>query len=793
MSDKLNVPSETRRPLLSGGEKLREVPKKVGHPPGTKYHPYDHNESFQLLSPQAATMREALHALPRGAVSKHIVFEARLLPNYLAKSYHPVEILHEYDLYPVGARGAQGTLRTKARVVEGSETKILLLAGTPSSLDAFSAGVLAGPLAAPESRWDCLQRFDELTLPPAKRIIRSIPADAVEDEFITWEAVLSMIGRNEKERLRWNDEVIEQWTAWVEKAEGIVYHDYVRTVGTLTFVPIKARKDAIRTVAGFNLLRSVRPMPQIRPLPDGLLRRTRPTLLPPPPDSGAKPTSPGRIAIFDGGFDARLPHVSQFSTLTHVTPEPFDAACLQHGTLVTSAALYGHIPGGLVPLPTPAAGVDHYRVLPVPRKEAADVGAYWILDRIRETVARTRPGIVNLSIGPAISVEDGFEPDRWTSELDALAHEYGTLFVVAAGNNGEDDRSLGLHRVQVPSDMANGVGVGACDSRAIGSACKRAPYSAWGPGRFGQLVQPTGVAFGGSDLEPFSGFGSGGALSVSAGTSFAAPTAARGFALLGAGLNSELRTLPVMRAIGVHFSGRKSRAHPVLELGHGRLSDTYENIWECAASDCSVIYRDTLDYGETAAMYLPFPDGLPPHEMVELEWTVSYVSDINPASGPDYTTLGLDLTFRPNEDDRVLYLDDGKGKPKKVEDIDLRRDADRIATLMARDPRYSCSSVPKSISTWKRYRNESELRKDGKWETVVCGSHKRVAGNLRSPFIELKYLHRNAVAGSTTHPPLRFAMVVSMRAQKGVALYDRVRQEYRMLAPLVRLSAPVSV
>ena len=111
-----------------------------------------------------------------------------------------------------------------------------------------------------------------------------------------------------------------------------------------------------------------------------------------------------------------------------------------------------------------------------------------MLDRIKEEVEQKGHRIVNLSLGPTLAVEEDMEPNRWTSELDHLAWERDVLFVVAAGNDGEADRATGLHRVQVPADMANGMAVGACDAPSPDAPWARAPYSSMGPGRHGSRV-----------------------------------------------------------------------------------------------------------------------------------------------------------------------------------------------------------------------------------------------------------------------------------------------------------------
>ena len=78
--------------------------------------------------------------------------------------------------------------------------------------------------------------------------------------------------------------------------------------------------------------------------------------------------------------------------------------------------------------------------------------------------------------------------------LDVLAHSHKVTFCVAAGNNGE---VAGEERIQAPSDMVHGLGVGAFT--LDGMLPKHAPYSCRGPGRECAKVKPDVAALGGCE------------------------------------------------------------------------------------------------------------------------------------------------------------------------------------------------------------------------------------------------------------------------------------------------------
>ena len=83
------------------------------------------------------------------------------------------------------------------------------------------------------------------------------------------------------------------------------------------------------------------------------------------PDPPLNSDSTVTIGVFDGGVDQKSSYFGPFVTARDLTSEAPEPTLMQHGTLVTSALLFGHISPG-APLPQPIARVAHYRVLPAP-------------------------------------------------------------------------------------------------------------------------------------------------------------------------------------------------------------------------------------------------------------------------------------------------------------------------------------------------------------------------------------------------------------------------------------------
>jgi hypothetical protein len=771
---------DKRRPLLARGEKLSELAarQQLG---GDKFHPVSLQRAWEKLTPKAELVLAELGRMPASSRGQHVVFETTLLPNYLASSYFPEEVISRSGLYVVGSRLARETHVTKNKVRGDQPTKTLLLAGAPAQVRSFARRLTEKPTMANERAWETFRRFADVSLPSPERIIVRRP-DLGAGEVITWEAVLTHIYDEPFHEHDWADENFQRWTTYVAGLGGRVDVDYRRDVEHLTFVPVELAGEALHDAARFNLLRAIRPMPELRPFPDDLLR------IAPLPTKPSRAADEGRvpeitIAAFDGGVDSNLALFRPFVSTVDLTPEPPDPRAVRHGSMVTSAQLYGSIQPGQQ-LPDPPARVIHHRILPVPATAAGPLGVYWILDRLVERVRADGHSLVSLSIGPDEPVEDGQEPTRWTAELDALAAD-GVTFIVAAGNNGERDSVLGLNRVLAPGDMVNGISVGACTT-SYGAAI-RASYSPVGPGREGQRVAPTGVAFGGSESEPFVAIDPSGRLANTAGTSFAAPVAARGVADLWTALDQTRRTPAHSRLFAVHFASRAARGHRLLELGHGRLPSDYAAFFECPPNEVTVLYEDDLPRSDVVAMRIPFPLGLAPDTEIRAEWTMSFVASVDPRDPCDYALQGLEVTFRPHDGRRTLSNPADKSDTRIV---DMEREAAEIRRDLAAGYRLS---EPKAHSGW-RPKAEGDQRSSGKWDTLVRGRVKLPSQDLFRPRMDVLHLRRadgHLISGDAV-PPLRFTMLLTIKAPIGVEIYDRVASQFPILVPVVQIPARVS-
>jgi hypothetical protein len=716
-----------------------------------------------------------------------VIFEAKLLPNYLAGSHYPKALLDYVQLYPVGSRRSSGTYVTRKRAPRENEpTKTYLLAGDDAAVERLAAVIAAGPSRAPKGVWEDIREFDLLQLSVPDTVVRGMPDDAADGELVTWEAVVNGIGTTPKERARFTDEVVEKFIRYVESLRGEVDRSFIRRVDGLTFLPVALTTTDVSEAAAFNALRAIRPMPRVRDLdvlfrsadisPTDAAQVVADTVSAPPPRTAE------RIAVFDGGVDLTDTALAPYVTLHALTTERVSRA-IRHGTMVTSALLYGYGAADADGTQRPVALVDHYQVIPPPKSTGTvDTEFYWVLEQIAKYAVADKHQIVNLSLGPPRSMEDDAEPHAWTATLDDIAKRHGILFLCAVGNNGAAPRN----RIRVPADMVNGLAVGACRSRDAAVPVRRAAYSALGPGRSGQRIAPLGVAFGGSkaDNAPFRARGLGGRPEEDEGTSFATPLVSHGIADLRAMLDGPRPD--TLRAFAAHFvEGQAARGHDARDIGHGRLRETYQAIWDCGPNSVTLLYDVEMQKGRLLALPLPVPLGVRPDAEIRVVFTVCYSSAVQAQHAADYTRAGLDITFRPH--DQIFTVSDvSTTPPRRIRTFHLEEDRDALAEL-ARTRQVKLSAHPVAKSGWRRSRWEGDQRDAGKWDTLVRADWRFAARELRGSRLDLQYYARDGVRlMDRDTPALPLTVLVTVEGPADVPIYDLVQQQLQALVPLVQ-------
>jgi hypothetical protein len=726
--------------LLGKGERLTS-PVIVKTGPPDKVPAYTVAEARRRLGSMASQTSSALDKLPADACpDDRAVAAVTLNPEYIAKSFFPGDLLRALGLEQVGSRPrrVKPEQKSKGRTPEEAMTTELFVAGPRSAFRDWERRVAR---MDPESRVGLeIVTIEEVRAPtPASKIKGTLPASGK----VILEVVLH------------SDELSGEFATVPSFAKFLRNRSVEATLerrfysGGLCFLEIEAPAERVAEIAQFTAVRAVRQMPTLRVL--------RPTIRTAAlaPQAVSLPSEPAididiKAAIFDGGVpDGHA--ASQWTNAYDTTGTgPADGDYLDHGLSVTSAFLFGHI-DPTKSVPRPYCNVDHYRVLDdVPGQDPREL--YEVLYRIRSVLAQKNYQLINLSLGPILSVEDD-DVHAWTAVLDEHLASRDTLATVAVGNTGESDALAELNRIQVPADCVNALAVGACDSPD--SDWTRASYSSVGPGRSPGLIKPDLVGFGGSMQRPFLTIGPETIpeLRPTSGTSFAAPSVLR----LGAGVRAHFgdsMNMLAIRALLIHCS--ETSKLPMTEVGRGRIAPDLEALVLCGDDTVRLVYQGTISAAKYIRAAVPLPSG-PIDGKVKLTATLCYATACDPHHPGNYTRAGLEPTFRPH--------------------ADKRKNLDQIH---ANSRSFFGSGGVKGLS-------EEELRRDAmKWENTMHESHSMLGSSLKDPVFDIHYNSRMEGQNHTPGSSLRYALIISLTAPKVTDLYDQVVRRYASLIEPLR-------
>ena len=756
------------RPLLTGGEKLREILDAPPQGGGAKTYPVAFDEASAILQPQVSAAQQASAALPDRFKGKHVIYEATLRPEFLANSYFPADLLKKVGFTAVGSRFGE-TLRhaTKTRDADPrATTKTLFLAGDEANLAALSSLLAKDSGLLTESVRHAVQAIAAIDLSVSSST-RSAVAATTESELVTWESVLHPEPKFRGEVGLASKRTRSKWADLVNELGGHVEDDWIRTSGDFTYIPVGLTVEALEAARAFNSLRTIAPMPRARHVEHVKELDVAQLLVAPAQDN--EPSRPLRVAVFDGGVDDASPYwAGRVRELTLGDIDESESAD-DHGALVTSALLYGPSPSD--PLTPANVAIDHYRVWP--QRGRDDFQMYWLLDMINEHVRANDYQVVVISTAPQRFIEDDYV-DRWTHELDQLAHDSGVLFVTAAGNNGEQHHASGQDGILLPGDMVNGMTIGASSSRA--PLPSRAPFSALGPGRAGGRVRPDGIAFGGTDDEGFVFLRNDGTLAVSSGTSASAPNFVHGLSDLANRIGTRRVSPVTLRAFGAHFAQKTARGQAIEGVGHGALRSDWNFISDEAPNIAHVLYESTISRDEFFPLLLPVPDSAT-SDAISLRYTLVTSTSVDPKDPVEYTKAGLTIRLRPDSN-RFTFSKPGAREVTKH----LHRDRDEITALIKNG--FTAASDPKTLSLQTRGTSEFSLREEGKWDTLRSFSRKFQAGNLFRPRVEITYLAREEGLLVNDVPDLSWALLVSLEGPANVEMHDLVRSQFPVLVPL---------
>ncbi len=723
--------------LLGGGEKLasKATIKRGG---GPKKMPYTREEVLNALtSPLEDIQLQLQNVPPEAKPGGEGVFELTLHPTFLARSYYPSKLLEAVGLRDIGSKEKTIIPRKASEPrLEGKPhmTATLFIAGTLDGVEKLAHN-LSNPNAPAYIQRELREIESVAWITAGSKIRGKLPANA--------EQLLFEIAIHADE-----ESILLAFEKYAKNKNIIINMERCIRVGGLAFMPVLATVDQIMELSKFTFLRVARPMPELRIARPQMIRQKlshQNFALP----SDEPYDTKERVAIFDGGIGTD--DFSKWASEFIFDNNGVSGQYLMHGSEVTSTFLFGSPIDG-TPLPRPYMGVDHYRVLS--QNSGKDPDLFDVLNRIRQILDTGNYRFANLSLGPRMPIDDD-EVHVWTATLDQLCFKHDILITVAVGNDGGQ---VGADRIQPPGDMVNAIAVGACNTS--GKKWVRAPYSSKGPGRSPGFVKPDGVAFGGTDSEPFRVYSPYmNSVVGTQGTSYSAPLVLRAAAGVQAFSDLKLDAIS-LKALLVHHvdpASKKLRA----EVGWGRFRNDPMELLECSPDSATIIFRDTLAKGEYRRCPIPFPD-IALSGLAHIKATFCLSAQTDPEHSINYTRSGMGVTFRPRH---------GIGENDSSDFFGI-------------NTQYTGS--------------ERELRDAAhKWETILHRDRMfQSIETLADPVFDVEYHAREQSRGvsQASAPDVSFALIVTLTVPGVSDLYNRIRQRFTVLQPVkLRTDIRISV
>lgn len=743
-----------RRPILYKGEiYTKAITKRLGgssKDPGISFEV----AKTKVLSDIALT-REKLQNIPASKkLTNEFVVCLRMSPEFSAKSYYPEDLFSA-----VSTNGQVEEIGSRIwREEDGGieETgKLFFLRTTSRGLDELEEKINRDETSVTKGFAYDIRKIKSLDTLESDEQILGIPSDWTEGRL---EAVLHPFHQDKEEALSNFLGLLKNSNVDLNRVK---YKQYESGV---TFVSLYGTRETISKVSEYNPLRTLHTM-ELRDLPT--ISRGGSLSGGPAPAQG--PKSDVVVGVFDGGVRDDSPYLQGFVDNTDLSQASSDADCTNHGTQVAGAVLFGAINSYSTgdTLPIPKVSVKSFRVLPL--KDANDPDLYEIIDEIEDTVPRY-PDIKvwNLSLGPRGPIVDDLI-SRFTFACDLLSAKLNVLFTVAVGNDGRLSGNAG--RIQSPSDMANGLGIGAYtkkDGKPV-----RAPYSCRGPGREGNKLKPDLLAFGGCEQHPIHLVAHNlNEKTWNLGTSFSSPIVA-GYAgeLIG---HSDGAIDPlVARALLIHSANSDDKKHNN-EIGHGILAETVDEIVTCKSNSYTLIYKGELLPKKYAEFAIPWDDSIN-RGKVNFRWTIAISTAIDPQSPDDYTASSVEMSLYPNSK-KYRFTKTGEGK--KI--LDLRTQSAEADALVSNGWKQSEFPVPDSAPA--PYAPEDELRADLKWDSIDTRTLGKKIENIDNPFFHIHAFERG---NRYKNRKIRFAVILTVESsEEEIDVYSKIINKYDALVPI---------
>ena len=685
---------------------------------------YTIDEVVGRLKPQLEQVNQEFSDLdgrlcPRG----YAVAKMTLHPSFIAKGHFPKQLLRDMGVRSIGSKATEVKPDKWMRkgAPEKSPSTSLFIAGKIENFLDFEKK-LRGFTKESYAAQDLMKVWSFDSIPAAAKLKEN--SSSIPGYF---EVGVQFIPGGTSEFIK------QSFIAYAHSLEFDIRDDLSLEVSNLWFIPVIGNPDKAVELARHSFVRVVRPMAP--------LRSFRPLVRSLPGSSKAKlPSAPPlasdvRVAILDGGLPATHslgPWLNEYR-LSDSSSYDYPGGP-DHGLGVTSAFLFGPLLHDSE-APRPYSFVDHHRILDSDINGEDPLELYRTLTHIEDILISRQYEFINISLGPDLPIDDD-EIHPWTSLLDSYLADGETFLTIAAGNNGEGDESLGLHRIQVPSDSVNAIAVGASDRSD--KTWKKATYSASGPGRAPGRVKPDLLAFGGSHHQYFHVLNAAPypELVPQQGTSFSAPYLLRKAVGIRALFGHNVTPLAI-KALLVNSAHRNDQEQ--CHIGWGKIIDEVDNLIQSPDGVAKILYQGELLPGKYLRVPLPLPKtGI--NGMVKIKATCCFSTHVDPQDTSMYTKAGVEIAWKPK-------------KSKKSESF--------------------FQQVKKAT--------EAELRRDAaKWEPVLHAEKRKNGNILDEPAFEIHYMARNSGAdiSATSADIIKYAFVVTLEAPKHKEIFSDILEAY---------------
>lgn len=749
-------------PIIANGELYVEsIMKKQGF--SDREMPHEYGEAKTQVYNDLIEIEKKIYDKSEIFLDEKILC-IRLEPKFEAKSYVPDSLIISDDMKIIGGR--KYTFENEDGDTE--EAKLYFVKTKDEGIKKLKKALELGTKDSVDKWKKQMQSIKNIDLLNANEKIQGIPDSWKKGKI---EIVLHPLANNTNKMIK----TFIQISGLDEKQMQIRTYEE-----GFTFISAICDRNTLSMMGKFNPLRAIHPLGDIDLDP---FRMTMPEA-PGPKPAKKKMRSNIKVGVFDGGIDESLPLLSGYVKAIDKVQTQATKRSLQHGISVCGAILHGHL-GGKTPtdeLINPAVSIDSFRVLPTEtdvtnkRDIESIYGMYDTIDTIEQVVAERKDiKLFNLSFGPNEPILDD-SISRFTYALDRLTYlveegEINPLFCVAVGNDG--DKGGLLDRIQSPSDMVNGLAVGAYSYNTLNEKT-RTRYSSIGPGREGAKTKPDILEFGGNQDKPFVVVGTNANMvGVSAGTSLATPLAT---GKIGRIMAQSKSIVPHMgRTLLIHNAKCDGGMRDDV-CGYGFSEESVDNILKCDENRVTILYAGELPAASTAKLPIFSPAINQATGNVKIIWTVSTIVSPDITDTDAYTNNCIEDTFYPNS---TIFNFTKKGNKTIKLNIANKEDSNKIEILLAQG--YKMSDLPVSGSP-KKGKNESELRnRDFKWDTVIKKEKSTRAKSLLNPFLTLHAIGRNGYE----HKTIRYFVSITVDAPgyKG-NLYDNVLQTYSSLLPI---------